>query len=215
MRLLVLVIAVSSALFFRFFLISVYKVSTQSMAPALMAGDYILASKISFGMKTPWSGSIFFKSTPEVGDLIVYHKNSKVFVKRVLATALSEVEYSQGSYLINGNKCQYEELGNVSKLIESGQYKLFTEICGSSQKKIIKLADGADKVQIPRQKLAENQYFVASDFRNFESDLSNAEAITFDQIIGKPMFIWMSYSSMQDFISDQIGIRWNRIMTML
>lgn len=215
MRLLVLVIAVTLALFFRFFLISVYKVSTQSMAPTLVAGDYILASKISFGLKTPWSGNIFFKSTPEVGDLIVYHKNSKIFVKRIMAAPLSEIEYSQGAYLINGDKCQYEAIGNASKKIESDQYKLFAETCGSSQKQIIKPVDSTDKVQIPRQKLAENQYFVASDFRNFDNDLSSAEAITFDQIIGKPIFIWMSYSSVQDFISDEIGIRWTRIMTML
>lgn len=175
------------------------------MAPTLLAGDYIIASKISFGMKSP----------PQVGDLVVYRKNAKIFVKRIIALPKSEIEYTQGAYVIDEKKCQYDVLTQASSNSVSDQYAFFNETCGNRLNRIIKQIQGADAVQLARQKLGDNQYFVASDFRNFENDLSNAEAITFDQIIGKPMFIWMSYSSMQDFISNQLGIRWSRIMTML
>lgn len=215
MRLLILVIAVISALFFRIFLISVYKVSTQSMAPALLAGDYIIASKISFGLKSPWSDNVFLKSSPQVGDLVVYQKNSKVFVKRILALPKSEIEYTQGAYFIDEKNCQYKTIAQAANKPLSDKYSLFNETCGDLSNQIIKQNDTEDAVKLERQKLGDNQYFVASDFRNFEKDLSNAEAITFDQIIGKPIFIWMSYSAMHDFISNELGVRWSRIMTIL
>lgn len=158
-----LVMVIVVALFCRVFFVSVYKVSSQTMAPTLLVGDFILVSKTSYGIKLPWSNDVYFSASPKHGDLVVFHKNSKIYIKRVLAVAGDEIE----------------------------KLKL-------------------DKLQV----------FVASDNRGLdnkdsENEQSVSETISTDQIIGKPLFVWMSYSSTQDFISKTTGVRWNRILTKL
>jgi len=65
-------------------------------------------------------------------------------------------------------------------------------------------------------KLGEKQYLVAADNRFVtESNPNPVEIINYDQIVGKPLMIWMSYGSTQDFISNSLGIRWNRILTIV
>ncbi len=153
MKYIILIAAILTAVFFRIFLVSVYKVSTQTMAPTLLEGDFVLVSKTAFGIKVPWSEDIYFSENAKQGDLITFQKDSKVYIKRV-------------------------------------------------------------------QKLDQSQVFVAGD--NNEPDTNNSnnepntpEVIMADQIIGKPLFIWMSYSTTQDFISKTSGVRWNRILTKL
>ena len=62
------VIAVLIAAFCRLFLISVYKMPFESMAPSILAGDFILASQISYGFKFPVNQQTYFESAPVVGD---------------------------------------------------------------------------------------------------------------------------------------------------
>ncbi len=223
MKYAILIGAVVLALFFRVYLVSVYKVSSQSMAPNLLAGDYILASKISFGLKIPWLEKTYFRATPSRGDLIVFHKNSKIYIKRVLAAAQDEIEHINGEYLINSVKCEYD-LSESLAAKKATDYAIFNEKCsgassGALPYKVIQLTDGAKSVQMPKVKLGPSQIFVVSDHRSYhqssENDFNAAEMISSDQIIGRPLFVWMSYSSTQDFISKTVGIRWNRILTKL
>lgn len=181
------------------------------MAPTLLAGDYILSSKLSFGFKIPWSGDTYFSSLPQPGELVVYQKNSKTYIKRVLASPNQHVELKSGDYHINSISCFYDYLDNQ----EADGYSFYNEKCGSVSNKILKLKEKVFHEATSQNKLTTTQFYVVGDYRNFEKDINTGEVIEIDQIIGKPLFIWMSYSSTQDFISKSLGIRWKRIMTML
>lgn len=218
MKYTVVVVAVVIALFCRAFLVSVYKVPTQTMAPAILAGDFILASQVAYGFRTPWSPESYLIAAPEAGDLVVFSKDYKTYIKRVAALAQDEFYYRDGELWINSVKCGYRALDAAAALTASleGAERLlgrFEEKCGEVMRTVIKpvssasVADPGPAVKIPSGKI-----LVVSDNRNGEQD-SEAELIAADQIIGKPLFIWMSYASTQDFISGSLGIRWNRILT--
>jgi signal peptidase I len=81
-------IALSLALFCRIFIVAVYKIPTESMAPTMLPGDFILGSQVSYGLRFPWSQNVWFKATPKKGDLIVFSFKSKPsisYIKRVAA----------------------------------------------------------------------------------------------------------------------------------
>ncbi len=92
-------VALSLALFFRLFVISVYKIPTESMAPTFLPGDFIIASQVSYGLKLPWSESVWFKATPQKGDLVVFTFKTKPaisYIKRVAGVEGDEVDTLQG-----------------------------------------------------------------------------------------------------------------------
>lgn len=207
-------------LFFRLFLVSVYKSPSQKMAPTILEGDFILASAVSYGFKNPWTEKVYFGSLPNRGDLVVFNKNSKIYIKRVIAVALDKIEFingpSTGRYSINSVECNY----NFIEKTEDSLYSIYAEKCASFTHKIIKLSETNNSIQVPLKEnnlleLGASELFVANDNRNLENDPNYAEKITIDQIIGKPLLVWMSYSSTQDFISNTLGVRWNRILTKL
>ena len=107
MKYAVIFITVILALFCRAFLVSVYIVPSQKMAPAIFSGEYLLASKISFGLKFPWSDEVMLQRTPGRGELVIFNKNSKTFIKRVIGGHLDEIEYGGGEFSVNSAKCNY------------------------------------------------------------------------------------------------------------
>lgn len=212
MKYALILLTVIFALFCRAFLVSIYKVPSQKMAPTIVAGDFIFASKAAYGIKFPWSQDEYFDANPERGDLVVFNKKSKIFIKRVIGIPQDEIEFINSEFSVNSFKCKYELLEKT----ENPLYSLFEEKCGElPAHKIIKSTDSAKSIQISKVKIAQMHIFVANDFRSIENDPDSAEMISFDQIIGKPMLVWMSFSTTQDFISKPLGVRWNRILTKL
>lgn len=88
------------ALFFRVFIISVYKIPTPSMSPTFLPGDFIMASQVSYGLKFPWSEDVWFASKPQVGDLIVFKFKKKptiTYIKRIFAIDGEEFKLADGT----------------------------------------------------------------------------------------------------------------------
>ena len=198
MKYLPVIIAVVAALFLRIYIISVFKVPGQSMAPTLLAGDYILA--------------IQSHAAPALGELIVFSKNSRAFIKRVVAVENQEVEYKNGELYINDQKCTYQSLQET----DDKSFSVMDETCEGLSRKILRPQDLAkNSVSMAKTKLLPGDFLVIGDNRSFENNLTNAEILHSDQILGKPLVIWMSYASTQDFISKTLGFRWNRILTIL
>ncbi len=211
MKYAIVVSAIILALFSRAFLVSVYKVPSQTMAPTIVAGDFIFALQTSYGIRFPWSQELYFSSKPERGDLVVFLKDSRIFIKRVMAIERDILDYKEGEFTINSEKCVY----GPAQTLESTELNLVEEKCKNFSNKVIRPVDLAKSPRFQKIMLENSQVFVVSDNRSSENNPNVAETITLDQIIGKPVFVWMSYSSTQDFISKTLGVRWNRILTKL
>lgn len=65
------------AIFCRIFLISVYRISTDSMSPTLMAGDVVIANQLAYGFQLPWMSKAYFESMPQIGDIVVFKVKNK------------------------------------------------------------------------------------------------------------------------------------------
>lgn len=209
MRYTIVLISVVLALICRAFVISVYKVPTQSMAPTILAGDFVLASNTSYGLKLPWNEEAYFESEPKKGDLVVYSKDAKTYIKRVVAVAADEVELKGNQLYVNSLNCSYEDISYN----EDKSLSVSIEKCADFSHTVLRSEDYRQALSFQKIKLAPKQFFVLSDNRLSDEKLILFDVISSDQIISKPMLIWMSYSTTQDFISQSLGFRWNRILT--
>ena len=92
--------ALLMALILRSFILSVYKIPTNSMEPTFLPGDFIFASKVAYGFKLPFSKSVWFGSAPQKGDLVIFKFKGKpeiTYVKRVTAIAHETIEMKDGT----------------------------------------------------------------------------------------------------------------------
>lgn len=89
-----LIIAFVIAMIIRTFLISAYKIPSESMLNTLLVGDHILASKISYII-----------GKPKFGDLAVFEyplEPDKDFIKRVIGTPGDRIKISGQNIFRNG-----------------------------------------------------------------------------------------------------------------
>lgn len=206
--------AILLAITLRIFFISVYKAPSYSMAPEILQGEHILASQLSYGFKSEFDGETYFASPPNVGDLVIYTKNTKAIIKRVLAKPGDTIEYQNNQLSIDGKVCQYTAVAAY----ETDSLENVTESCAAYPENSIirsQLPLSSTAQSITPTKLESGQFLVGGDHRSFDGGLQVLDIINSDQIVGKPLFVWMSYSTTQDFISPTLGMRWNRILTKL
>ena len=109
------------ALLFRSFLFTSYNIPTGSMINTLKIGDYIFASKWTYGYSKhslPFSLPLiphrFFSSSPERGDVIIFKlpsDNSTDYVKRVIGVPGDNIQIVNGKVSLNGKLLSYDVIG--------------------------------------------------------------------------------------------------------
>jgi signal peptidase I len=105
------VLATGIALGVRLFIVESYRITTDSMKPALLTGDMVLASKLVYNFHLPFSNfEIFRLRSPLPGEVVAFalpDEGLKVFVKRVVATEGDTVEIKDGKLWINSVAAKY------------------------------------------------------------------------------------------------------------
>lgn len=100
----VILAALFLALFVRSYVISAYVVPTDSMAPALVPGDYVFAYRIPYGFKLPFSHTKLAVSLPEMNEVVVFHfpeQPRTYYVKRVTGLPGDKIEIKNNKLLLN------------------------------------------------------------------------------------------------------------------
>ena len=105
-----LIIALVLAGIIRTILFQPFWITTGSMKPNLLVGDFLFVNKFSYGFSRyscpfsicPISGRIFF-SEPRRGDVVVFRhpKSGKDYIKRVIGLPGDKVRLSKGKLFIN------------------------------------------------------------------------------------------------------------------
>ncbi len=211
-------VAIILALIFRFFVISAYKIPTGSMVPTLKVGDFILASKLSYGFHVPFSGGARIgDSLPSRGDVIVFRfpaDESIHYVKRVVALPGDRVEIRDKQLFINDKGAQYTDLDLKDYFPAEemkGNFKVRKETIMDSNREILVSEDGETEffgpVIVPPEHV-----FVLGDNRDSSEDSRYWGMVPSRNLEGRVILIWLSFDWVHRWAGDKLPqVRWERI----
>lgn len=195
----------------RSFLIEPFHIPTGSMMPGLVAGDFILVKKYSYGVRLPIiNQKILDVGEPKRGDVVVfrYPKDpSTNYIKRLIGVPGDRVVYSNKTLYINGKRI--EQYGATPEMVRENNYMLtrvtrLTENLDGKEHSIY--IDPASPNETFEFEVPENSYFVMGDNRDRSNDSRYWKFVSDDLLVGKAFFIWLSWDE-----QSGKGWFWNRI----
>ncbi|MUH72554.1 signal peptidase I [Psychrosphaera haliotis] len=228
---------------FRSFLFEPFQIPSGSMMPTMLVGDFILVQKYAYGVHDPvWRKELITTGAPERGDIAVFKfplDERLDYIKRVVGTPGDRVIYKnkqlfiQPSCKTNPTNCDKLTRVNLSKEAE-GEFEsmgipLITakEQLGEVEHNILinpAYPDMAERFysQPGTRKgewiVPEGYYFMMGDNRDNSTDSRFWGFVSEDQLVGKAVFIWMSFvfndgqiSWLPDFVP--VDIRFSRLGT--
>ncbi|QLY24765.1 signal peptidase I [Bdellovibrio sp. KM01] len=212
-----LVIAVFFALFVRSYLVTAYKVPTGSMQPTLKPGDFIFSSRVSYGIRLPFTDKIWDITPPERGDLIVFTYSNQPgisYVKRVIGLPGDKIEIKDGRVILNDQPLEYvKAVDNTVDNPNPGLFEVFEEKYQDSSWRVIfqKQMEGKDfgPIIVPP-----DEAFILGDNRDASDDSRYWGSVPTSQIVGKVVLIWLSLDWQEKWGGDRYPtVRWNRVFS--
>ncbi len=214
-----ILVAVLAALILRQFVIAAYKIPTSSMEDTLLVGDFLLVNKFYYGAQTPnWIGIPFTRvgfnvpwfrfpriEAPHQDDIVVfrYPRDPHLeYIKRCIATGGQSVElinkqvYVDGKEFVNPPHLKYLDPTIYPRY--NRYYPTFKPGLGSR--------DNFGPVTVPP-----HHYFMMGDNRDRSSDSREWGFVPPENIVGKPLIIYLSWNSYIPGYRVFHKIRWDRL----
>jgi signal peptidase I len=193
----------------RSFIVEPFKIPSGSMMPTLLAGDYILVNKYTYGLRVPILNNTFVDmSKPARGDVIVFHyppDTSIDYIKRVIGLPGDKIRYQDKQLQINGQPLSLEPVGDYEYVMSGLNImtaKQYREQLGSVSHDIlihdVMVNYDADAIGA---KFANNEeivvpaghYLAMGDNRDNSSDSRVWGFVPENNLVGKAFFIWMNF----------------------
>lgn len=226
---------------FRSFLFEPFQIPTGSMMPTMLVGDFILVQKYAYGVHDPiWRSELIETGRPKTGDIAVfkYPLDERLdYIKRVVGVPGDRVIYKNKQLFIQPS-CerqpeQCDKLTRVELTKEAqGEFEIMgiplitaNETLGEVEHNVLinpAYPDLADKFysQPGKRKgewiVPEGYYFMMGDNRDNSTDSRFWGFVSEEQMVGKAVFIWMSFvfnngqiSWLPDFVP--VDIRFDRL----
>ncbi len=176
----------------RSFLVEPFRIPSASMMPTLLAGDFILVNKFSYGIRLPVANvKVLGDGRPERGDVAVFRypeDPSVAFIKRIVGLPGDRLRFEEKQLYINGEPVpqvpvpdgEWEAEGLYTRLerIGDGEHEILVRNFGRL---------GAAEWTVP-----EGQYFVLGDNRDNSRDSRFWGFLPDDNLIGRAFVIWMN-----------------------
>ncbi|GAB4370008.1 MAG: signal peptidase I [Calditrichia bacterium] len=214
-----ILVAILAALILRQFVIAAYKIPTSSMEDTLLVGDFLLVNKFYYGAQTPnWIGIPFTRIgfdvpwfrlpkiyEPRQDDIVVfrYPRDPHLeYIKRCVAVGGQTVTIKDKALFVDGKrfpdppKLKYDDPRIFDR--NSRFYPTFRPGLGSR--------DNFGPVTVPP-----GHYFMMGDNRDRSSDSREWGFVPDDNIVGKPLIIYLSWNSQIPSYRLFKKIRWNRL----
>jgi signal peptidase I len=200
-------------LLLRSFLGEPFKIPSGSMMPTLLAGDFILVNKFSYGIRLPvLNTKILDTGSPERGDVMVfrYPKEPSInYIKRVVGVPGDKVSYINKVLYINGERASLQPVGNYSGVCSSGTATHLTENLLGVEHDILVCPDEGLPVASLEYTVKEGEYLAFGDNRDRSNDSRFWGTVPDELLVGKASFIWMS-TDPKDSIFSLSQFRWDR-----
>jgi signal peptidase I len=184
----------------RSFIVEPFKIPSGSMMPTLLAGDFILVNKYTYGLRVPILNNTFIEiDKPKRGDVFVFHyppDPSVDYIKRVAGVPGDKIAYKDKQLYINGQKIETELVGDYEyegpglNLIKA---KRSHEKLGDIAHDILvepnaMVIDG--EVEVPA-----GHYFAMGDNRDNSRDSRYWGFVPEKNLVGLAFFIWFNFDN--------------------
>lgn len=198
----------------RSFLVEPFRIPSGSMMPTLLAGDFILVNKFSYGIRLPLVGTkVVDIGEPRRGDVVVFRfpkDPATDYIKRIVGLPGDRIRYQDKMVYINGEKAVQEYIGiyaGVGAALGMSGASLREEQLGEVRHQILiqnnrHIAEG--EFIVP-----EGHYFVMGDNRDNSNDSRFWGTVPEENLVGKAFMIWMNWDSAKG------GVTWSRIGNLL
>ncbi len=183
--------------FIRSFIAEPFKIPSGSMMPTLLAGDFILVNKFSYGIRVPiLNHTMIHVGEPHRGDVFVFHyppKPSIDYIKRVVGLPGDVIEYKSKTLFVNGKKMEqtfmdkYPYIMNEIHHIEAKEFK---EALGNVNHSILihDLPVNDFKFEVPK-----GHYLAFGDNRDNSADSRVWGFVPEHNLVGRAFFIWFNF----------------------
>ena len=175
----------------RSFVAEPFKIPSGSMMPTLLAGDFILVNKFTYGLRVPILNATFIEvNHPKRGDVFVFHyppDPSIDYIKRVVGLPGDKILYQDKQLYINGQKLDMAYIDDYSY-----------ESAGLNQVHAKRLQEqlGEVKNSMSREgafEVPEGHYFAMGDNRDNSRDSRYWGFVPEQNLVGKAFFIWWNF----------------------
>jgi signal peptidase I len=180
-----LVFTVVFVLVFTSYIAQATQVPTESMKPTILVGDHFFLDKLAFPANYPAALRPYLPTrSVSRGDIVAFKSpvdGNIPFVKRIIGIPGDTLMLHEKTLFINGKA--FEEPYKIH--VDSTIYE---EDPWTPEE--LKVRDNYGPITVP-----ENNYFVMGDNRDNSNDSRYWGFITYDELIGKPLFVYWSYES--------------------
>ncbi|MBZ9610024.1 signal peptidase I [Rheinheimera maricola] len=227
---------------FRSFIYEPFQIPSGSMMPTLLVGDFILVEKFSYDVKDPvWRSTLYSNNKPKHGDVAVFkypEQPTVDYIKRVIGLPGDRVIYRNKQLFIEkacaeGQTTGCGKLETVElSLKNEGEYyqerypqRRYTEQLGEVAHDILQTPARREHTEfffkqrgtaIDEFVVPDGHYFVLGDNRDNSRDGRFWGFVPEHNMVGKAVFIWMSFEFNEDPQSwlpgwVPIGVRFDRL----
>lgn len=214
----ILTLVFLAAIFMRFVFFGSYRIQTNSMSPYFIPGDYIFGFKSSYGLKIPFTNSIWFERDPQLNDIVVVRVDQIPDFKaprRVIGLPGDRAVWKDEELYINDKK-----VGKLPLFFKNSNQDEFLNF---DKKKEIKDQDNSTDTAVELEKMQIRKgsfeikpgfFFVAPENKKMEGFSAFWGLVPKKNIESKIHFVWFSYGPMLDARNkrtDEYYVRWSRI----
>ncbi len=204
-------IALMIALFLRAFVLEAFKIPSGSMIPTLQVGDHIFVNKFTYGIRLPVVGKRIVQwAQPERGDVIVFaypHDPDKDYIKRVIGIPGDRIIVDGQDVYVNGERIIQSDASPYTYVDEnSGDHRQCLRhqaVLGNAQ--FTTIYDPSRRHPVAEYRVKAKHLFVMGDNRDNSADSRTWGQVPFDNIKGRALVVWWSYSGRSGVRRDRIG----------
>lgn len=204
---------------FRSFIYEPFQIPSGSMMPTLLVGDFILVEKFSYDVRDPvWRSSLYSNNKPQRGDVAVFkypEQPTVDYIKRVIGLPGDRVIYRNKQLFIE-KACADTSTADCGKLEmvpltlkNEGEFyqemypqRRYTEQLGEVSHDILQTPAKREHMEfffkqngtaIDEFVVPQGHYFVLGDNRDNSRDGRFWGFVPEENMVGKAVFIWMSF----------------------
>ncbi len=192
-----------------------YGVPSGSMYPTLMIGDRIVADRLAYDVKIPFTDVIVAHlADPKRGDIVTFTspENGDRLVKRIIGLPGDTVEMRGEELIINGEKASYTAAaGNIATRLSpdySGQQLVLNEQLLGNQRAIIVMPERMAARSFGPVTVPKEHYLMLGDNRDASKDSRYIGFVKRELITGQVKRVAFSVDTNKFFLprTDRFGV---------